>query len=367
MDELRSLRDRLDAIDAEILAKAAERLRVVEAIAAVKHAQGRELRDFRREREVLAKAEAEARRLGLEPALARSLLLGLIEHSLARQERLRMRQDGSGGGRQALVIGGGGRMGRWLARFLHDLEWRVLVADPQGSPDGFPITEEWRERAEHCALIVLATPISVTAELIAELTERKPAGVVLEIASIKAPVAEAIRRAWAAGLCLASIHPLFGPGVTTLAGRHVVLIEGAPEAAAALARSLFAATAAELVEMSLEDHDRLMAEVLVLPHALNIAFAATLAAASESHARLRAIASTTFERQLAVASEVVNENPALYLEIQRLDAHAVEIRRALREQLERLERAVTEGDGAAFAALMEAGRRWFGRREEIAR
>lgn len=364
MDELKTLRDRLDALDAELLAKAAERLRLVEAIAAVKQARGRELRDFRREREVLAKAEATASRLGLDPRLARSLLLSLIEHSLARQERIRMRQDGAGGGREALVIGGGGRMGRWFARFLHDLEWRVRVADPAGSPDDFPLVADWREAAASSALILLATPIQVTAERIMELAAIAPAAVILEIASVKTPLLSAIAEARRAGLRLASIHPLFGPGVTTLAGRHVVMIEGGSPEAAELARSLFAATAAKLVEMSLQEHDRLMAEVLVLSHALNIGFAAALAAASESHARLLSISSTTFERQLAVAREVVAENPALYFEIQRLDPHAAQARRAFRQQLERLERAVEDADGDAFAALMEEGRRWFDRREE---
>ncbi len=364
MDELRHLRQRLDAIDAELLATAAARLRLVEAIAAVKHAQGRELRDFRREREVLDRAEAEAKRLGLEPALARTLLLCLIEHSLARQERLRMRWDGAGGGRQALVIGGAGRMGRWFARFLHDLEWQVRIADPEGSPEGFPRAEDWREASARSALIVLATPIPATVLLLEELLRLQPAAVILEITSVKAPLAAAIRASWQAGLRLAPIHPLFGPSVSTLAGRHVVLIEGAPPQAAELARALFAATAAQVVEMSLEEHDRLMAQVLALSHALNIAFAATLAAASESHRRLLSISSTTFERQLAVAAEVVSENPALYFEIQRLDPHAAAAREAFRGQLERLERAVAEGNLADFAALMEAGRRWFGRRED---
>lgn len=364
MDELQTLRDRLDALDAELLAKAAERLRLVDAIAAVKQARGRELRDFRREREVLAKAEAEARRLGLDPGLARTLLLSLIEHSLARQERSRMRRDGSGGGREALIVGGAGRMGRWFARFLHDLEWRVRIADPAGSPDGFPLADDWREAASASALILYATPIQATAAGLLELVPLAPQAVVVEIASVKAPLVGAIAEARRAGLRLASIHPLFGPGVTTLAGRHVVLIEGAPAEAAALVRSLFASTAAELVEMSLEEHDRLMAEVLVLSHAINIGFAAALAAASESHARLLSISSTTFERQLAVAREVVAENPALYFEIQRLDPHARHARRAFREQLERLERAVESGDAEGFAALMEEGCRWFGRRED---
>ena len=44
-----------------------------------------------------------------------------------------------------------------------------------------------------------------------------------------------------------------------------------------IARELFAPTMAEQVVMSLDDHDRLIAYVLGLSHALNIAFFTALA------------------------------------------------------------------------------------------
>ena len=61
---------------------------------------------------------------------------------------------------------------------------------------------------------------------------------------------------------------------------------------------------AEQLEMSVDDHDRLMAYVLGLSHALNLAFFTALAESGELVPRLQTMSSTTFDAQLRVASLV---------------------------------------------------------------
>src|SRR5690606_40658471 len=114
-----------------------------------------------------------------------------------------------------------------------------------------------------------------------------------------------------------SIHPMFGPDTRLLSGRHVIFVDlGVPEATAE-ARGMFSATMAELIEMSLEDHDRLIAFVLGLSHALNIVFFTALANSGELVPRLKQLSSTTFDAQLKVAALVARDNPHLYFEIGR--------------------------------------------------
>jgi chorismate mutase/prephenate dehydrogenase len=84
----------------------------------VKRTTGQSTRDFGREREVLLRARADARELGVPPALAETLLHSLIRGSLTTQEQARVAAQGAGTGRSALVIGGRGKMGRWMADFL---------------------------------------------------------------------------------------------------------------------------------------------------------------------------------------------------------------------------------------------------------
>lgn len=358
VEDLQSLRATLDRIDAELVAKAAERQRVVAAIGRFKQRQGRQLRDYGREREVLERAAAHAVQQGIAPELAQALLMQLIEASLTSQEQDRLSADAGGAGRRALVIGGGGRMGRWFVRFLQAQDWHVTVCDPAGSPEGLPRVEDWQAACGEVDLVVVATPLRVSAKILLQMASLKPAGVVLEIGSVKSPLALALRALAGAGVAVTSLHPMFGPSTPLLAGRHVVFIDLGSERANGLAQELFQGTMAAAVDMPLDEHDQLVAYVLGLSHALNIAFFSALTASRQEVLRLHAISSTTFDRQLAIAADVASENPDLYFEIQRLNPHGSAAREALRAALERLCKAVDDDDGRAFRLMMQEGERW---------
>ncbi len=355
--DLADLRQELERIDRGILEAAAERQRLARRIEEVKAAAGRPIRDFQREREVLSRTEETARRLGLDPALARELLERLIESSLAAQEQQRVESSAGGNGRRALVIGGAGRMGAWFGRFLASQGWAVEVADPAPS-ELRPSYADWREATVSHDLVVIATPLRVACEVLAGLAARRPPGVVLELGSLKSPLAEPLGALVAEGVDAVSIHPLFGPDVAMLSGRHVVLVDLGRPRATALARELFASTMAELVEMDLEEHDRLMAWILGLSHAVNLAFIAALESQDLPICRLASFSSSTFQRQLEVAARVARENPHLYFEIQHLNRHAEKALDALRASTERLHAVIGAGDEDAFVELMERGLRY---------
>jgi chorismate mutase / prephenate dehydrogenase len=357
-EALARLRGELDAIDGELVDMAARRQAIVGEIGRLKRQHRQPTRDYTREREVREQARARAARQGLDPDLGERLVGAMIEASLTSQERDRLEALGAGAGRSALVIGGAGRMGRWFSEFLATQGWAVGVADPAGTVAGLPWHADWREPARTADLIIVAAPLVATAAILAELVTLRPAGLVVEIGSIKAPVAAPLAALRDAGIAVASIHPMFGPDVRLLAGRHVILVDiGAPQAQAA-ARGLFEQTSAGLAEMSLEQHDRLVAWVLGLSHATNIAFFTALAGSGRGISELAAFASTTFGAQLRVASRVARENPELYFEIQSTNPHGIEPLRALAASAAAVERAVRAGDHAAFAALMRAGERY---------
>jgi chorismate mutase / prephenate dehydrogenase len=359
-EALARLRADLDAIDGELVDMAARRQAIVAEIGRLKRHHRQPTRDYTRERDVRERARARAALHGLDPDLGERLVGAMIEASLTSQERDRLEALGAGAGRTALVIGGAGRMGRWFTEFLATQGWAVSVSDPAGAVPGLPWHADWRDPAREAELILVAAPLAATAAILEELLEIRPSGLVLEIGSIKAPVAAALAALRDAGVAVASIHPMFGPDVRLLAGRHVILVDiGLPSALAA-ARALFEQTSAGLAEMSLEQHDRLVAWVLGLSHATNIAFFTALAGSGRSIEELAAFASTTFGAQLRVASRVAQENPELYFEIQSLNPHGVEPLEALAAAAARVERAVLGGDGPAFAALMRAGARYLG-------
>lgn len=361
--DLEELRARLSAIDRRIIDLVAERQAMVEEIGAVKLAQGWATRDFRREKQVLDAARRQAESLGIPAGVAESIMRLLIRTSLTKQERARVRAEGHGHGQRALVIGGGGQMGRWFAEFLDSQGFDVMVADPstQAARD-FRQVENWRETADDYQITVIATPIGVTAKILEEMATIGRRGLIFDIGSLKSPLEEGLRRLAESGAHVTSVHPMFGPDTELLSGRHVLFLEVGDPEATARARQLFASTMAQQIEMPLADHDRLIAYVLGLSHALNIAFFTALAKSGERLPRLAELSSTTFDAQLEVAGKVAEENPQLYFEIQHLNAYGLQPLQELAQAVRQISDIVRRGDEAAFLTLMEQGRDYLARR-----
>jgi chorismate mutase/prephenate dehydrogenase len=356
---LDDLRRRLNQLDRQLLQLVAERQRIGTEIARVKRENGLPTRDFKREREVLLRARERAADLGVSPALAESLLRLLIRGSLTTQEQAQVAATGRGSGRTALVIGGGGRMGRWFADFLGSQGYAVSVADPAGAPEAVRSYEDWRAAGLDYDLIVVATPLRIANGILEHLAHERPRGVVFDIGSLKSPLKPGLKALAASGCRVTSVHPMFGPDTELLSGRHVIFVDLGSAEAMQEARELFSSTMAQQVVMSLEEHDRLIAYVLGLSHALNIAFFTALAGSGEAAPRLAQLSSTTFDAQLDVARRVAGESPELYFEIQALNEYGSEALTALHRAVQYVCDVVAARDAEAFAALMAAGRRYF--------
>lgn len=359
------LRGELAGVDRELLALCARRQKLAQRIGLAKRELGIPTRDFKQERDVIERARTAAMEAGVSPELGEELILALIRSSLAVQERDTLVAAGSGGGRRALVIGGRGKFGRWLTRFLGAHGFAVDVADSAGPVevvDGVRHTDDWRTLPLDHELIVLATPMPVTAEILSAMAKAPPSGIVFDVGSLKSPLRQSLRALHAAGGRVTSIHPMFGPDTELLSGRHVIFVDVGDAAATEAVRALFAPTMATLVDMDLERHDHLIAYVLGLSHAVNIAFFTALAESGEAAPRLATLSSTTFDAQLRIAANVAAENPDLYFEIQRLNDYGTESLTALLYAVERLRSLVRAGDRDGFAALMTRGQAYLDRR-----
>lgn len=359
---LDQLRQRLTQVDSELIQLAKERQDIVGQIGAYKIAQGVPTRDYERERDVVKGARELAESIGLEPDLAEAIIELLIRSSLTRQEQTRVASVTAGQGKRALVIGGAGKMGAWFVEFLSSQGYGVQIADPAVATESANAVTDWRTLSVDHEIVIVAAPIKKTAEILEGLAEIRPSGLILDIGSLKTPLKAALGKLAAAGCRVTSIHPMFGPDTQLLSGRHVIFCNAGNAAALAEARELFAATMAEQTDMSLDEHDRLIAYVLGLSHALNIAFFSALSESGELVPRLRNMSSTTFDAQLDVSRLVAHDNPHLYFEIQTLNEYGYLSLEALRAATEKILSLVAGGDEAGFVKLMESGRKYLEKR-----
>ena len=356
-----TLREQLSDVDRRIVELIAERQRLVAGIGAHKRSTGKATRDYAREKDVLDMGREQAAALDIDPELVEQVLGQLIRSSLQNQERDRVIAEARGDGRKVLVIGGAGKMGAWFRDFFASQGFLTTVADPSVE-DGPGRFSNWTDAGTDYDVIVVAAPLAVSGRILAQLAVLKPQGLVFDIGSLKTPLLDGLQELKRAGCQVTSVHPMYGPDTRLLSGRHLIVCDVGCEAATAAVKELFNATMVEQLDMSLDDHDRLIAYVLGLSHALNIAFFTALAESGEAAPKLAQMSSTTFDSQLLVSEAVAQDNPYLYFEIQHLNKFGLGPLEALVDATTRIREVVAKGDEAAFVQLMEAGQHYFAMR-----
>ena len=166
LDELRSA---LTELDGELLDAGRP------PAGAQRAGRGRQARDGRRHARLRPRARGDPARpqrppsgWASRPDLAESLLRQLIQSSLATQEQARVAAQGQGSGKRALVIGGRGKMGGWFCGFPGLAGISVTIADPRAACRIRPAGRLAGRIRSDCDLIVLATPLSATADIAEE-------------------------------------------------------------------------------------------------------------------------------------------------------------------------------------------------------
>lgn len=355
---LAALRHRIRRLDAALLALVAERMELAREVGEAKREAAIPLRDFAVEKRVLARAAAQADELGLDRDLAHGLMQQLIAEACRLQEEAHF-SGYSGGAETVLVVGGAGKMGGWLARFFANQGHAVRSYDPRGSGSGeMPAARSLGDGLAGASLAVVAVPLDGTPAAIEEVVASGWRGLLFDVASLKGHLRPALARARGAGIAVTSLHPMFGPGARVLSDKVICLCDCGDEAATERAASLFRETAARLVYLSLEEHDRIASRVLGLSHFVNLLFGRALSESGLSRTELDAVGSTTFHAQLATTASVLQEDPELYFAIQRLNPFTAEVYEGLARALGEWRGWVDEGNDAAFVAAMEKARGW---------
>jgi len=216
-------------------------------------------------------------------------------------------------------------------------------------------------------LVVYATPVSVTLELLASTRQQiRDDAVVTDLGSVKRPVVSRARAVGLAGRFVGG-HPVAGSHRSGLAAARADLYDGArvwltpadadpardAAAAHALERvaALWRSVGAEPAVIGAEEHDRLMAWASHLPQLAAAALAGALARAGVALADLGPGGADT--------TRIAAGSPALWADILRHNADLV--RRpldSLRGALAELAAALERGDREALEGLLALASAW---------
>jgi prephenate dehydrogenase len=229
------------------------------------------------------------------------------------------------------VIGGAGKMGQWLTRFLLQEGREVIITDrdekklPATKQPGITVASN-TEAVKSADVVLVSVPIADFQEVIAEIAPHiKPQQVVVDITSIKVSPVETMHKYLKNALVLGA-HPMFGPGASSLQNQNIVLTPTNHDETtlAQKVKRYLETKGARVTLMSPQEHDEMVAVVLGLTHFIAIVSADTLLSLDRLE-QMRNIAGTTYKMLLTLAEGVVSRDPEFYASLQMSLPHMTDI------------------------------------------
>ena len=205
------------------------------------------------------------------------------------------------------IIGGTRGMGCWFAGLLNREGCTVHVSGRKTKLNA-------QEIAKICDVVVVAVPISATAEVIKlvgpSLTKDK---LFMDLTSLKKEPVELMLTNSPAEVI--GCHPLFGPALKDVSGQNVILCPARGTKWSSWLKSVFKKNRMIVLETTPEKHDQMMAIIQGLTHLNTISLGTALAATGVPLAEINKFSTPIFRAKLDIIKKVFMESPDLYADI----------------------------------------------------
>ncbi|MHA1237882.1 MAG: prephenate dehydrogenase/arogenate dehydrogenase family protein [Candidatus Odinarchaeia archaeon] len=274
------------------------------------------------------------------------------------------------------VIGGTGRLGRWIARFLKSEGFEVIITHPdKGKVEkiaaelGVEGLTDNKEAASKCDGVIISVPIKITPQVILEVAPYiKENGFLIDVSSVKTEAMNAMEKAAknvSKKVHFLGVHPMFGPGAVTLKGKNVILIPcPGSEKFASTVEQYLKRKGAKVTYSNVEDHDKMVALTLSLPHLMGIVFPNVIKE-FEDVRKLKLFAGTSFNLLLILSESICHENYDLYASIQMDNPMFQNVLDVLISKINKMRKIISEKDVNAFKRMIEDNRQYLSKDQEF--
>lgn len=335
----------------------ASRIAIAKQIGQQKARENLPIKNFQVEQQVIQRVLTHAAHQQLNANFIRQIFQQIITESVNSQ--MVSLSPKSTNQQHCLVVGGSGKMGAWFASYFLTIAFKVSIVDPLAHQSTLAVSEKLTELPTSLKaydIIIIATPLRSIRSVLQSIIDKKPRGLVFDIASLKHPVADLVQNN--KDLNIGSIHPLFGPDVVSLSNRTLVICQTHTNADLQL-QALFQDTALTIKLSSFTQHDALMNISLALSHFMNLLIGSVLLRSKFSYTELLSFASTTFLKQIQTTAEVFCEKPELYHSIQYFNPFREELLTLISESFADLSSIILQPDSADFSQFMQKGATYF--------
>ena len=209
------------------------------------------------------------------------------------------------------IIGAGGQMGQWFAKYFSSQGFEVTGYDSENKVSGkdIKISESLVGGILKADYVVLCTPTRRTPEIIRLISKEMKRGTYLiEISSEKSKVVSSLSK-MPTKINPICIHPMFGPGTKTIKGQNIISIPiKDAKKELTVTKALFAG--ANFVTIDAIEHDKKIAVILGLTHLMNVVFA-NIISKDEKMNLTEKMSGTTFRIQKTLSESIMTESPEL--------------------------------------------------------
>ncbi|MEE2022650.1 bifunctional chorismate mutase/prephenate dehydrogenase [Alkalimonas mucilaginosa] len=346
---LTPLRQQIDAIDTELVQLLARRAKVTAEVGRVKQQFGLPVYMPAREQALLQARRAQAEQHALSPELIEDVLRRVMRESYQTQEHSFVCCRPGGG--KVVVVGGAGALGSRFVSLFQRSGYQVEVLE----------ANDWPKASQLCldaAMVLMATPITLTCQLIAQLPELPDDCVLADLTSIKQqPLACMLAKH--AGPVL-GLHPMFGPDVSNLVKQVIVVCDGRFAGQSDWLRQQLVVWGAELVEQSAAVHDERMQLIQGMRHFTSLVYGVHLAEEQAELSELLALSSPIYRLELAMIGRLFAQNAELYADIMLSSAQTSELLERYLQRFSQVLGLVQSADKAALMAEFTKGKAFFG-------
>ncbi|MEM2878300.1 MAG: prephenate dehydrogenase/arogenate dehydrogenase family protein [Candidatus Hadarchaeales archaeon] len=266
-----------------------------------------------------------------------------------------------------VAVIGAGSMGTWFARLMKKLG-EVTVSDINRSTAEsvareLNISASTLEKAVMKADVVLiAVPVSETPGMVKKVSgivKKNP--LIMDISSVKSEVVDTMKNMNVRAE-LASIHPLFGPGATTVDGKDFISVPVKTGKRYRGFIKFLRDNGARITETNADEHDRVMSIIQSLTHFTIMAYIASMGSCKDFK-KIGRMKTPLFTELRELAKCMLSANPEVYGEIQVHNIYSRMVRSRFLEACRAMDLAFSSGDSRCASDFMNNAKKLFSEKE----
>lgn len=227
------------------------------------------------------------------------------------------------------IIGIDGKYGQWLKFFFERLGHRVIGSDVMAD-----VTS--RQVVEQADVVIFSVPISVVVSVINEVAEFSREGqLFMDITSLKGPAVDAMMKSVAN---VVGLHPMCAPPKEggTLRGQVIVRCDARlSDEWKVWVDEFMVATSATIKGSTPFEHDKNMAVVQALPHAIQLVMARVICKLGVDVPESMSYTSPFYKITFGLMGRILSKDSAMYASIQMENPHVSKVIETLKDELER--------------------------------